>query len=362
MAQAQDQAAVQQQIAQLLVQTTQIVADLNNRAQQNDNDRQNNDRDFGAKLAPLTSVEAEDFVNFKRNLTGFLVGKPTWNAERKKRHLRSLLQDSAGLLARSVDFAYEDAGVAFEVVLERVEAKFLAGAGTSKAYDDYIGAVQRSTETLHAWHGRLLDLHERAFPDLAEQQREANEQLRNSFIVGLRDQELRGSVFAQPHATYAELLINTSRAEAILASIRRARNPGQLNQLQPSTSTAPAAATQPGEAAAPHLEAIRAKISALEAQEGQRCHLCNAFGHFARQCPYMKKAMDLMSGRGRGRGGNRRNGRGGSRGRGFRGRYNNGNRNGFGRRNPNSLNAMAPSEDERLLHELTSEEVNSGNE
>ena len=242
---------------------------------------------MGAKTDPLRSVEPEDFLKFKRNLENFLGAKQHWNGDNKKRHLRSLLQDDAALIAAGVNFSIGDNAVAFDTVLERVEAKFLAGRGTSQAHVDFINATQRAAESLHAWSGRLLDIHQRAYPDMNDQARNTSEHLLNQFIVGINNSELRSSVLAWNHATYHDLLINSCRAEAILVSVRRARGGGpSLNSID-----APESAPRPD------------SVSSMT--EPLRCHLCNEIGHFLRDCELYKKARELQS-RGRGRGSFRR--------------------------------------------------------
>ena len=316
---AQPMNAEQQQ--QLLLNVAQLV---NRQGQPRDNDR-----DCGAKVEPLKTVEPEEWSKFRRNVEGYLVAKNTWTAAQKKRHLRSLLQDDAGLIVSGVQFAYDDDNVTFDTVLTRVEQKFLAGRGTSSAHNDFISASQRAAETLHSWHGRLLDINTRAYPDLNN--RETNETLMNQWIIGLRDEQLRSSVVAWQHANYGDLLINACRADAILTSVRRARGGASLNSL-----------SQP-------ISDSTATISSLS---DQKCHLCDQPGHFLRDCRLMTKAMQIARSRGRGRGSPRR-GRGGyqprNRGGTMRG---NGSYRGFGNSRGNSSSSRGRRSDSNGLNAL----------
>ena len=51
-------------------------------------------------------------------------------------------------------------------VLNRIEGQFLAGLGTSKAYEDFHGSENTGDESLHAWFAQVGHLQHKAIPDV----------------------------------------------------------------------------------------------------------------------------------------------------------------------------------------------------
>ena len=71
-----------------------------------------------------------------------------WPLGRAKYLLRSSFLQAAAEVANCVDFALEDGEVSLDVVLNSLQAKFLSGANTLPALNEFLDARQTATETL----------------------------------------------------------------------------------------------------------------------------------------------------------------------------------------------------------------------
>ena len=87
-----------------------------------------------------------------------------WPLGRAKPLLKSSLSQAAAEAALGVDFSLGDEEVSFDVVLDRLQARFLLGADSAPAIGEFLNARQTSLEPLPDWFIRLEVLCRRAFP------------------------------------------------------------------------------------------------------------------------------------------------------------------------------------------------------
>lgn len=210
-----------------------------------------------------------------------------WDEDRQKRELASSME---GLAARMVaDIVVMEpplpAGAAAaavaaraarelartpDAILDLYEAKFLPAAESELAVAAFEVASQSSDESVLQWHSRLRELHGRAYPGEAVD----NRALINRFTLGLRDTQIREWTWDRRPQTYAAALLhanNKTASKAILSgAAAKAAKGGEINAIS------------------------RPKGRGRDASGGGgkgpgNCFFCEKPGHFEKECRAKKQ-------------------------------------------------------------------------
>ena len=153
-------------------------------------------------------------------------------------------------------------------MLDAYQARFLPEAETDICRVALRNAVQTDGENILEWHTRARALYARAYPN-----RGADEvELRDLFVLGLRDKKIKESTWEARPQTYTECLTaahNKAAARAVLeahSGIRSIKQePGGLHAF----------GSQP-----PQYQ----RRQAGPPDQGEGCRYCGAPWHFKREC------------------------------------------------------------------------------
>ena len=116
-------------------------------------------------IGSLSEPTAKGWLSHRRQVEA-LYRTRRWPLGRAKSLLKSSLSQAAAEVAIGVDFSLEDEEVPLDVVLDRLQARFLSGTNSVPAINEFLDAHQMSLEPLPNWFTRLKVLYRRAFPQL----------------------------------------------------------------------------------------------------------------------------------------------------------------------------------------------------
>jgi hypothetical protein len=220
------------------------------------------------RLPQLTfeNTESDDWLMFRQ---AFLNHLRYYRCDDEQGR-RALLSCMRGLAFRAISALDHEGGLDLQQLLAEYERKFLPPAASDTARMKFETAVQGAKEDILPFHGRLLTLYQRAWPDIPFQPR----QLIRAFARALNRRGLRLAILRRDPATYEEALDLALREQA--AQVASLAVPG----------TAPA----PGGAGAEEPM----EIGALT--KDARCYNCDRPGHIARDCRARPRAGGSSTG------------------------------------------------------------------
>ena len=273
----------------------------------------------GRKTDPFTTGDPTDWRNWRDNFA-LTVNINGWNHQRARREAAAAMQGEAKSSVRDIPVADGAGALNYNELLDLYEARFVTAAAGDLARSQLKAARQSESETILAWHSRLRELFIRAHPEMNAAAIAASLDLRDSFILGLSDNQVKTDTWRARPATFAAALTDASNVQAGMVILQHHQT-GATVKTEPGLNQVGGA--PPG---------------------GAGCYLCDK-PHFLRDCPIrrdlLKKGFNIV-GRGGGRGnwrgdkgdtsrfnsaprgakgrGAAARGRGGGRGRGGRGR------------------------------------------
>ena len=179
-------------------------------------------------IGSLSEPSAKGWLSHRRQVEA-LYRTRRWPLGRAKSLLKSSLSQAAAEVAIGVDFSLEDEEVPLDVVLDRLQARFLSGTNSVPAINEFLDAHQMSLEPLPNWFTRLKVLYRRAFPQLGSDPGLYSSLLAVQFKKGLEDPHLRDHMLRHECSEINEALhIAISAQRGLEASLRLSRGPQPL--------------------------------------------------------------------------------------------------------------------------------------
>lgn len=250
----------------------------------------------------LSETDPESWITFKDNfLTTTALNE--WKDDRAKLKLKAAMRDEA---ARAVQHIRFSAHMTLKQALEEYETVFVHPAGIELAQAELERTKKKNDETLLAFHTRLRYLFIRAYP---RENPELSKKLKDLFTTQLGSlalsKELRTSATYRSES-YTNLLTRAQDVEATFKSLQDAYKGHkgihaiQLFDNEPSGSMAPGDESFSAIHALTRGERGRGRgrgnlrRGGTRAEGPLRCYVCEAEGHRMRQCPFGRKALDII--------------------------------------------------------------------
>ncbi len=220
----------------------------------------------------LETANPKDWENFKSQFSLMLEGKAHWDEAKKKRELKLSLKGPALDAIKDILLAPDPATPNVPTcadILTAYERRFVTARHSDVARAEYRTAAQLPDETEMNYHSRMRSLFIRASddpnPDVdgGTQGRD----LREKFILGLRDDEVSKQMLMNRPGTYAECLEMAERLTAAAALFRsNKKGKGGIHHLDKPTKNDQA-------------------VNNLGAGSFDgKCNFCQIEGHMERQC------------------------------------------------------------------------------
>ena len=162
----------------------------------------------GSKLREIRTDSAAEYRAFKAH---FLISKSMteWDDIAAKRHFLRCFSDQAYSIVS--DLRPDLEGQTFQQLLTEVDSRFLGWQATNAAKAEFRSARQLPTENIVQFHGRLRDLFQTAFPEIAGENLDTNQDLIQRFGLALADRRISDHVRDGQPVRYSEALKRATR-------------------------------------------------------------------------------------------------------------------------------------------------------
>ena len=162
------------------------------------------------RLSPFTTGRDVDWLAWKANYVR-VAALNGWDEDEKRHQILASMEGLACRLIQTVQV--DNPPLTSDEIIAAFEARFLPPAAGQMAKEDFNEARQRRTETVNAWHTRIVEIFLRAYPtrDL-----DTDSQLIEKFIGGIYHPTVQERTFvAQPTTMLDALNIATSMVAAV---------------------------------------------------------------------------------------------------------------------------------------------------
>lgn len=199
-----------------------------------------------------------------------------WSDDRAKLMLQTSLQDAAARAVEHVTFRGSDK---LQDAIDKLSVIFINPASTQLYKTKFKDASRSPGEELIMWHTRVREMFMRAYPQVQNQ--EENEDLKERFVLGLRNRSLTQTLLSAENyttMTFTELLTRAQNLQ------------GSLLQCQRSYPDV-AAIRSPGNGSSTTASAIAAiNGSGNRKSSNVTCYHCDRPGHVISECRNFEKA------------------------------------------------------------------------
>lgn len=181
----------------------------------------------GGSTRPRTfsSTDAEAWLQFIRHFrTCKRINQ--WGDNRAKNELEAAMDGKA---AGRVQRLEVDTYNTFDDMVTAYEGKFIHVADGQLARAEFYKAKQLKDETALDWHGRLEQLHLRAWRNVDDHARNLDEPLIHSFIEGLHNPTIYAKVIEARPANFAACLTQAQNQEAVVSQVQNRMRQAKAN-------------------------------------------------------------------------------------------------------------------------------------
>ena len=218
----------------------------------------------------LADVDPIKWVTFSKQFTR-VANLNNWDKKRSKLLLHTCMQDAA---ARAVEHIEFDDNLSLEDAIQRFAKIFVNPASTQLYKQKFKEASRQPGEELILWHTRAREMFMRAYPK--ENDQENNEDLKERFVLGLRNRQLSHSLLSAENysaMTFTEVL---TRAQNLQGSLMQCQKTyADVNAINPSSSTS-----------------VSALSSGATGKKSSNviCYHCDKPGHVLKECRSFERA------------------------------------------------------------------------
>ena len=169
------------------------------------------------KITPLTSTGAVEWQNW-RAMFIMVARVMGWNDLRQRQELFINLQGEAAAAVQDID--PEDAAIDIDGLLAAYEGRFVTRGAGDLARMEFTTSKQTDDEDILSFHGRLRALYRRAYPTAPINAIVEGRMLREKFVLGLADAEIRKEVWKSQPGTFEAALTQAENHHATLEMMR----------------------------------------------------------------------------------------------------------------------------------------------
>ena len=218
-------------------------------------------RAHGRKVPTFSTANGRDWITWRRNFN-IATNINTWDNRRARREIGASMISDALDYVGDIDIGDVDNAAPYIELLDAYEHRFLPAAAGAEARVSVRDAKQEEQETLPAWNARMRRLYQRAHPGMNAAALEANQDLRDTFILGIADAGIRKLTWDGMPADYAASLVLSTGFDASSRIVGGA--PAKI-KIEPGIHT---------------LE----DVNAIKNGTPTRCFYCDRPGHYKRDC------------------------------------------------------------------------------
>ena len=249
------------------------------------------------KISTFESGDGVDWMNWRSNFE--IVARANgWNAAVQRRMAASSMRGIAKLLTKGIPLDDMGAQVAPAAgLLDAYQARFVTEGASDLARAEFRQAQQREDESVLEWHGRMRHLFGQAYPEIPAADVENNRDLRDTFLLGLRDIAARQDCYKARPQTYQaclELASSITASHKVLAAQMTGMGPSPADVKQEPTN----------QELTPITPALNSLVQAARPRSSSKpgapeeCYFCGKKGHMKRRCRLWISAGKQLLGEG----------------------------------------------------------------
>ena len=199
-----------------------------------------------------------------------------WNNQRRRYELQAAMKGTAKHLTCTVPAEANIQAQPVELLLEAYQQRFIAETARRSAlnHSGLAEAWQEDMESILNWSNRLYRIYSQVCSDLGQVNIDLIPDMRNRFVLGLKDARIRISTWTSEPATHSEALAYALDFEQI------AKIHTPLPIITSVTSLSPAGTTNFNSATVPE------STNTEKIWRGGRCTICREEGHRKQTCPW----------------------------------------------------------------------------
>jgi hypothetical protein len=195
----------------------------------------------GKKVPPFSSADPVEWKTWRSNFE-IAARINRWNHARQRREIGASMEGTAKMYVGDIPLGDEAAPnqpvQPAAQLLDAYQAVFVPEANAELARVQLQLAKQTETETITQWHARLRHLYSKAHPQLNYAQVEAEQHLRDLFILGLAAQKIKENTWNARPATYQACLAAAQGFQATALILDPTQNPSSGGSSAASTISA----------------------------------------------------------------------------------------------------------------------------
>jgi hypothetical protein len=235
----------------------------------------------GKKVPPFSSADPVEWKTWRSNFE-IAARINRWNQARQRREIGASMEGTAKMYVGDIPLGDEAAPnqpvEPAAQLLDAYQAVFVPEANAELARVQLQLARQTETETITQWHARLRHLYSKAHPQLNYAQVEAEQHLRDLFILGLAVQKIKENTWNARPATYQACLAAAQGFQATALILDPTQNP-----------------SSGGSSAASTISAVKEEAGTNQISDEIRCYFCQNKGHRKIDCPLLRKAKFMIN-------------------------------------------------------------------